>query len=189
VTRPDAWLARHGETDWSASGRHTGRTDLPLNDNGRAAARKLAGVLDGRHFDLVLTSPMQRARDTCALAGYGDQAQIDDDLNEWDYGDYEGITTSAIREERPGWTAFDDGFPGGETLAEVAVRADRVIQRVRGIDGQVLIFGHGHGLRILAARWVDLPPVEGARLILGTATVSVLSWEREVAAISQWNAT
>jgi broad specificity phosphatase PhoE len=188
VTHPEVWLARHGETDWSANGRHTGRTDLPLNDNGRAAARKLADTLAGMRFDLVLTSPMQRARDTCALAGYGEQAQIDDDLNEWDYGDYEGITTSEIREIRPGWTAFDDGFPGGETITQVAARADRVIERVRGVEGQVLIFGHGHGLRILAARWIELPPVEGARLILETATVSVLGWEREVAAISRWNA-
>jgi broad specificity phosphatase PhoE len=183
------WLARHGETDWSAAGRHTGRTDIPLNDTGRAAARTLGKVLAGERFDLVLTSPLERARDTCDLAGFGAQAEVDADLREWDYGDYEGVTTSEIRATRPGWTAFDDGCPGGETLDEVAARADRVIDRVRTVDGRVLLFGHGHSLRILAARWIELPPTGGARLVLETATTSVLGWEREVAAILHWNRT
>jgi broad specificity phosphatase PhoE len=187
--RPDVWLARHGETDWSAAGKHTGRTDIPLNDNGRGAARRLGEVLAGQRFDLVLTSPLERARDTAELAGFGAQAEVDADLREWDYGEYEGVTTSEIRETRPGWTVFDDGCPGGETLAEVAARVDRVIERVRGIDGRVLLFSHGHSLRILAARWIELPPTDGACLVLETATVSVLGWEREVAAIIRWNAS
>jgi broad specificity phosphatase PhoE len=182
------WLARHGETDWSAAGRHTGRTDIPLNANGRAAAEKLATVLAGEHFDLVLTSPLQRARDTAELAGFGAQAQVEKDLREWDYGDYEGITTAEIREQRPGWTVFKDGCPGGETLAQVCARADRVIERVRQVEGRILLFGHGHSLRILTARWIELPPQEGSRFALGTATVSVLGWEHDSAVISQWNA-
>jgi broad specificity phosphatase PhoE len=187
VTRPEVWLARHGETDWSAAGRHTGRTDVPLNDNGRAAAIRLGDVLAGQVFDLVLTSPLQRARDTCELAGFGALAQVDPDLREWDYGDYEGITTTEIRKQRPGWTAFADGCPGGETLAEVGARADRVIERVRSVEGRVVVFGHGHSLRVLAARWVELGPDGGARLALGTATISILGWEREVATINSWN--
>jgi broad specificity phosphatase PhoE len=185
--RPDVWLARHGETDWSASGRHTGRTDIPLNETGREAARRLTGVLAGQQFDLVLTSPLQRARETCELAGFGDRAEIDADLREWDYGEYEGITTAQIRESRPGWSVFEDGCPGGETLAEVSGRADRVIDRLRAQDGRALLFGHGHGLRILAARWIELPPTNGVRLSLATASVSVLGWDHESAAIATWN--
>jgi broad specificity phosphatase PhoE len=187
VTRPEVWLARHGETDWSAAGRHTGRTDIPLNSNGRAAARRLAEVLSADHFDHVLTSPLQRARDTCVLAGFGAGAEVDGNLREWDYGDYEGITTAEIRETRPGWTAFADGCPNGETLDQVAARADRVIARLQRIEGRLLIFGHGHALRILAARWIVQPPITGARLTLDTATVSVLDWERETAVIARWN--
>lgn len=189
VTRPELWLARHGETDWSAAGRHTGRTDVPLNDAGRDAARRLAEIIGAQSFDLVLTSPLSRARDTCELAGYGEAGIVDDNLREWDYGDYEGVTTAEIRRERPGWTVFDDGCPGGETIEAVAARADQVIERVRRVDGRALVFGHGHSLRVLAARWIDAAPQTGARLILETATVSVLGWEREVAAITRWNAT
>jgi probable phosphoglycerate mutase len=189
VTRPEVWLARHGETDWSAAGRHTGRTDIPLNDTGRAAARRLARLLAEQHFDVVLTSPLQRAGDTCRLAGFGTVAQIDDDLQEWDYGDYEGMTTAGIRETRPGWLAFADGFPGGETLAEVGARADLVIQRIQQVEGRVLVFGHGHALRVLAARWIEQAPAAGGRLVLATAAVSVLGWERETAVIQQWNAS
>jgi broad specificity phosphatase PhoE len=188
VTSPELWIARHGETDWSAAGKHTGRTDIPLNDNGRAAARKLADVLAGQRFDLVLTSPLQRARDSCELAGFGGQAKIDSDLREWDYGDYEGVTTEEIRQTRPGWTVFDADCPGGESLADVGARADRVIERVRAVDGRILAFGHGHSLRILAARWIEQPPTGGSRLILATATVSVLGWDRETAVINRWNA-
>jgi broad specificity phosphatase PhoE len=189
VTRPEVWLARHGETDWSAAGRHTGRTDIPLNDTGRAAARRLAGLLGEQRFDVVLTSPLQRARDTCRLAGFGNVGQIDDDLQEWDYGEYEGVTTAEIRETRPGWTAFAGGFPGGESLAEVSARADRVIQQIQQVEGRVLVFGHGHALRVLAARWIEQPPAAGGRLVLATATVSVLGWERETAVIQLWNAS
>jgi broad specificity phosphatase PhoE len=188
VNQPELWLARHGETDWSAAGRHTGRTDVPLNDNGRVAATALARILRGERFDLVLTSPLLRARQTCALAGFEDVAALEPNLHEWDYGDYEGVTTAAIRETRPGWTPFTDGCPGGETLDEVAARADRVIARVRQVEGRVLAFGHGHALRILAARWIDATPAIGANLVLGTATISVLGWERETPAIHQWNA-
>jgi broad specificity phosphatase PhoE len=187
VTRPEVWLARHGETDWSVAGKHTGRTDIPLNDNGRHAARQLAQLLGGEHFDLVLTSPLQRARDTCALAGFGERAQVDDDLREWDYGDYEGVTTAEIREHRPGWSIFGEGCPGGETLAEVGARADNVIERLHAVEGRVLVFGHGHGLRILAARWVELAPQGGSRLLLGTAAISVLGWDHDTAAIKRWN--
>jgi broad specificity phosphatase PhoE len=138
---------------------------------------------------LVLTSPLGRARQTCELAGFSDQAVVDDDLREWDYGEYEGRTTAEIRETRPGWTIFEDDCPGGETIAEVAARADRVVARIRGDEGPALVFGHGHALRVLAARWADLPPEAGARLVLQTATLSVLGWERETPAIMRWNAT
>jgi probable phosphoglycerate mutase len=181
------WLARHGETDWSAAGRHTGRTDIPLNDNGRRGARRLGEILAGQRFDLVLTSPLQRARETCELAGLASSAQVDDDLREWDYGDYEGITTEEIRRTRPGWNVFADGCAGGESIAAVGRRADGVIARARAVGGRVIVFGHGHSLRILAARWVDLEPQTGARFMLETATVSELGWERETAVISRWN--
>jgi broad specificity phosphatase PhoE len=185
---PELWLARHGETDWSATGRHTGLTDIPLNDNGRAAARALAGVLSGQTFDLVLTSPLERAHDTAVLAGFSEQVVIEPNLREWDYGDYEGITTPAIRQSRPGWTIFADGCPGGETVDEVGARVDLVIARVRQTSGRVLAFAHGHSLRILAARWLELPAADGAHFTLGTATVSVLGWERDVPTIDRWNA-
>lgn len=187
ATHPDLWLARHGETDWSAAGRHTGLTDVPLNDVGEAAARALADVLAGETFELVLTSPLQRARHTAALAGFGDQAVVEPNLREWDYGDYEGITTADIRESRPGWTVFGDGCPGGETVEEVGTRIDLVIARVRQSSGQVLAFAHGHSLRVLAARWLELPPAGGAHFTLGTATVSVLGWERDVPTVDRWN--
>jgi probable phosphoglycerate mutase len=187
VAHPELWLARHGQTDWSSAGKHTGRTDIPLNADGRAAAQKLGTILAGHDFELVLTSPLARARETCELAGFGESAEIDADLREWDYGDYEGLTTVQIREHRPGWTVFADGCPGGETLDAVAARADHVIERVRRVEGNALVFGHGHALRILAARWIDLEPAAGAHLALETATVSLLGWERETPAISRWN--
>jgi probable phosphoglycerate mutase len=181
------WLARHGETDWSAAGKHTGLTDLPLNDAGRTAAGALRDLLAGESFDLVLTSPLQRARETCAISGLGERAQVEPNLVEWDYGEYEGVTTAEIREQRPGWDIFTDDCPGGETLGEVSARADHVIDGLRTVDGPVMLFGHGHILRILAARWIGLPPADGARLVLATATISVLGWERETAAITRWN--
>jgi len=189
MNRPDLWIVRHGETEWSATGRHTGRSDITLNDRGRAAAVALGKLVRGHRFDLVLTSPLARARETSALAGFGDVAALEPGLQEWDYGEYEGQTTPDIRRVRPGWTLFDDGCPGGETLGEVADRADQVIARVRQVDGTVLAFGHGHALRVLAARWIDATPQLGANLSLGTATVSVLGWERETPVIERWNAT
>ena len=187
VTQPEVWLARHGATDWSVALRHTGRSDIPLNDDGRAAARALGALLAGQHFDLVLTSPLRRALETCALAGFGDRAIVTPDLREWVYGDYEGLTTNEIRAHHPGWDVFDDGCPNGETLASVGTRADHVIEAIRAVDGRVMLFAHGHILRILATRWIELPPVGGSRVVLGTATISVLGWERETAAITRWN--
>jgi probable phosphoglycerate mutase len=180
-------VVRHGQTEWSAALRHTGRTDLPLTEAGRQEAARLAGPLNDREFALVLTSPLQRARDTCALAGFGAVARVDDDLVEWDYGEYEGRTTVAIRAERPGWSLWSDGAPGGEDADSVGRRADRAIARVRAAPGDALVFAHAHVLRVLAARWVGLAPADGARLALDSARVSVLAYEREVAVISEWN--
>jgi broad specificity phosphatase PhoE len=186
--RPEAWLIRHGETEWSKSGRHTGRTDIPLTEMGRQQAVAAADCLGGHRFALVLASPMSRALDTARLAGFGDRVEIDPELCEWNYGDYEGITTPQIRETVPGWTVWTHLVPGGETADEVGDRADRVIARIRAADGDVAVFAHGHVLRVLAARWIDLPPTEGRRFALHTATVSILGWERESAVIDRWNA-
>jgi probable phosphoglycerate mutase len=189
VADVELWLARHGETEWSRSGQHTGTTDIPLTERGREAARALGEKLRGESFDLVLTSPLARARDTCTLAGFGDGAVVTADLAEWNYGEYEGITTEEIREKVPGWTVFTDGCPGGETAAQVGDRVDRVIDTVRGLGGgRAIAFAHGHLLRVLGARWVGLTPQDGALLVLGTATVSILGWDKETAAITQWNA-
>ncbi|MEY2420971.1 MAG: hypothetical protein QOI95_1038 [Acidimicrobiaceae bacterium] len=179
---------RHGETEWSLSGQHTGRTDVPLTDAGRERAKQVGDLLSGRAFALVLTSPFSRARDTAALAGFGD-AIVDDDLREWDYGDYEGLKTLDIRKDRPGWFLWDDGVPNGESIEAVAARADRVIQRVREVDGDVLVFAHGHILRVLAARWLDQRPGFGRHLILSPATLSILGHEREAPALETWNAS
>jgi probable phosphoglycerate mutase len=179
-------LVRHGETEWSRSGQHTGTTDIPLTEQGRELATKLEAALRGHAYALVLTSPLSRARDTAAIAGFGD-ALVDDDLREWDYGDYEGLTTPQIREHRPGWFLWDDGVPGGEKIEDVAARVDRVIARVRAVDGDALLFAHGHLLRILSARWLDEPPGFGRHLVLSPATISVLGWEREAPAIEVWN--
>ena len=187
VTHPDIWLMRHGTTAWSMSGRHTGRTDIPLTDEGRAAARRLGEELAQQTFAAVFSSPMQRALETCVLAGLGDVAVVDDDLREWDYGDYEGRTTAEIRSERPDWTIWRDGCPGGETAADVGARADRVVARLREYDGELAVFGHGHCLRVITARWVGLAPEAGALLALDTATVSRLGWEREQAVVRTWN--
>jgi probable phosphoglycerate mutase len=180
-------VVRHGSTDWSANGRHTGRTDVSLDANGRRAAAALAPVLARRRYALVLTSPLARARDTAALAGFP-HATVDDDLLEWDYGEYEGRTTADIREERPGWLLWTDGVPAGEDATAVGRRADRVIARVRAAAGDALVFAHGHVLRVLAARWIELPPEDGMRLALDPARPSMLGYEREVAVIQEWNA-
>jgi len=181
-------VVRHGETEWSRDGRHTGRTDIPLTDAGRAVAGALVHALGRRTYALVLTSPLARARDTAALAGFPDAA-VDEDLHEWDYGDYEGRTTAEIRSTQDrDWFLWDDGVPNGETLGEVSVRADRVIDRVRTIDGDVLAFAHGHFLRVLASRWLGLAAGFGRHLVLSPATLSVLGWERHAPAIEAWNA-
>jgi probable phosphoglycerate mutase len=187
VNRPEVWLMRHGETEWSVAGRHTGSTDVPLTDAGRAAARRIGTLLAAQSFAAVCTSPMARARETCELAGLAADAVLVDDLREWDYGDYEGMTTAAIREARPGWTVWQDGCPGGETAVDVAARVDRVIALLLEYDGAVAVVGHGHCLRVLAARWVGLAAADGARIALDTATMSRLGWEREQQVIRTWN--
>ncbi len=181
------WLIRHGETEWSLSGAHTGRTDLPLTPAGEQKAAAIRGKLGGRDFALVLVSPMERARKTCEIAGYGDVAQVDPDLLEWNYGDYEGKTTAQIRKERPDWFLFRDGVPNGETIEQVAARAEKVIDRAVSADGDAALFAHGHILRILAARWMGLPPEDARLLALSTASVSVLSHEHETRVVSRWN--
>lgn len=181
-------LVRHGATAWSTSGQHTGVTDLPLTDEGRTAASALRDVLARRRFALVLTSPRRRARETCELAGLGALAEVDDDLVEWDYGEYEGQTTADIQRGRPDWSLWRDGAPGGERADDVARRVERVIGRVRAIEGDVALFGHGHSLRVLAARWLGLDARDGRLLVLDPATISVLGWERGTAVLRQWNA-
>jgi broad specificity phosphatase PhoE len=181
-------VVRHGETDWSASGRHTSHTDLPLNGDGRALAAALADRLNDMSFALVLCSPLRRARETCELAGFGDQAASCEDLHEWDYGDYEGLTTPEIRAQRPDWSLWRDGCPAGERPEQVAVRANRVLNRAGTASGDVLIFAHGHILRVLAARWIELGPGAGARFALGAGAIGVLGHERETAVIERWNA-
>jgi broad specificity phosphatase PhoE len=182
------WLVRHGETEWSATGQHTGRTDLPLTLEGKLHARQIAGFLNGRSFALVLTSPLQRARETCRLAGYGESAIIDANLREWDYGEYEGRTTPEIRIERPGWSLWRDGVIGGERIEQVAARAQKLIDRAAASSGDALLFAHGHILRVLAACWLGLPPDAGRFFALGTASVSILGYERDMRVITQWNA-
>ncbi len=186
-TEPDVWLIRHGETQWSRSGQHTGATDLPMTAAGDEAARSLAGLLAGTSFDLVLCSPRQRARRTAELAGITD-ASIEPDLVEWDYGDYEGRTRADIQQERPDWSIWTDGAPNGETPDQISARMDRVIGRCHGAGGRVLLFSHGHALRCLAARWIDQPVTVGAHLPLDTAKVCVLGHDRGTPTIDRWNA-
>lgn len=186
-SRPALWLVRHGETEWARLGRHTGRTDIPLTDLGRAQAGSVAGRLAGHRYAAVVSSPLSRALETARLAGFGDQVVADDDLLEWDYGLDEGRTTAEIRVERPRWTVWSDGPLGGETIHEVSARADRVIARARMRAGDTLAFAHGHVLRVLAARWIGEPPTEGRLFALSTATVSVLGWEREQPVLERWN--
>jgi probable phosphoglycerate mutase len=183
----EIWLIRHGETAWSLSGAHTGRTDLPLTAEGEKSAVALRPKLAGQHFAMVLTSPLQRARRTCELAGLGDAALIDPNLSEWDYGAYEGRSTDDIHRERPDWSLFRDGVPGGETIEQVGVRARIVIERALKVEGNAALFAHGHILRILAACWLGLPPDAAQFFALGTAGISMLGWEHETRVILHWN--
>ena len=187
TAQPRAWLIRHGETEWARDGRHTGRTDVPLTDLGRSQAVAAGRKIASQAFAGVLSSPLARALETARIAGFGNRIELVDDLREWDYGDDEGRTTPDIRSERPGWSIWGEGPRNGETVDEVGVRADRVIARIRAAQGDVLCFAHGHVLRILAARWLDLPAVDGRLFALSTATVSVLGWEREAPVIERWN--
>jgi probable phosphoglycerate mutase len=186
--RPEIWLARHGETEWSRALRHTGRTNLELTENGREQARKLAPALAARDFARVITSPLSRAVQTCELAGLGEGAERSDALLEWDYGEYEGLTTAQIRERRPGWVLWRDGCPGGETAAEVGARVDSLVAALLKARGDVALFAHGHVLRVLAARWLGLRPGDGALLALDTGTLSALGWEHATAVVRRWNA-
>jgi probable phosphoglycerate mutase len=183
----DLLLVRHGQTDWSRDGRHTGRTDVPLTDEGRLQAQRLGAYLAAREFARVLTSPLARAADTCRLAGLGERAETRAELLEWDYGDYEGLTTAAIREQRPDWRLWRDGCPGGETATDVGARVDPLIAELREARADAILFAHGHLLRVLAARWVGLGPEGGALLRLETAALGALGWEREQPVITLWN--
>jgi broad specificity phosphatase PhoE len=186
---PVVYLARHGETAWSLSGQHTGRTDLPLTDRGERQARALGERLRGAHFVKVLTSPSQRARRTAELAGFSSAAEIDPDLAEWDYGQYEGRRTADILAERPGWFLFRDGAPGGETPDQVAARADRVVRRIRAVQGDIAVFSSAHILRVLAVRWLGLEAAAGRYFLLGTSSLSILGYEHNLAepAVRLWN--
>jgi broad specificity phosphatase PhoE len=188
---PVVYLARHGETAWSLSGQHTGRTDLPLTEGGESNARALGARLRGLAFAKVFTSPLQRASKTCELAGFGSAAELDPDLMEWDYGHYEGRRTVEILAERPDWQLFRDGCPGGETTAEIGARADRVVSRVRAVENDVLLFSSAHFQRVLSARWLGLEAAGGRYLLLSTASLSVLGYEHNLAepAIRLWNDT
>jgi broad specificity phosphatase PhoE len=188
---PRLYLVRHGETEWSSSHRHTGRTDIPLTEAGEHEAAAVARRLEGRSFETVLTSPLKRAHRTCELAGLADNARIEPDAVEWDYGAYEGLTTDEIHRQRPDWRLFRDGCPDGESPQQVAERADRVLEQLRGGEGDRLLFAHGHFLRVLAARWLGQPAVFGRSLVLSTAALCVLGYEhnRDEPAILRWNDT
>ena len=186
---PEVWIARHGETLWTISTQHTGRTDVPLTAGGEAEAVRLRPALAGVLFARVWTSPLVRARRTCEIAGFGDRAELDPDLREWDYGDFEGLTHAAILARRPDWVVFRDGAPGGESVADVSARADRVIARLRALDGDTLLFGHGHFSRVLGARWIGLPVAGAGKLLFATAAVSVLGYDHglDEPALRLWN--
>lgn len=186
-TPPRVFLIRHGETERSIARRHTGRADIPLTEGGRRQAKRLGARLAGERFALVLVSPLQRAMETARLAGFGASADVEPDLVEWDYGAYDDMTAVEIRRERPGWTPWEGGFPGGETLEDLEGRAERVLARIRPVEGDVALFAHGHILRIVTARWLEQPTVMAARFYLSTATLSVLGWERETSVIERWN--
>ena len=181
-------VVRHGETEWSAAGRHTSHTDLPLLPVGRKRAAAVGRELAGRSFALVLCSPLRRARETCELAGFSAEAEITDELHEWDYGAYEGLTTAEIREQNPDWVLWRDGCPGGETPAQVAGRADRALARMRDAGGAAIAFAHGHILRVLTARWLGMEVASGARFALAAGAIGVLGFERETEVLQRWNA-
>ena len=183
----NVFAMRHGQTAWSLSGQHTGTTDIPLTDNGRRLAERMRPVLAANAFGLVLCSPMQRARETCELAGLGDRAIIDSDLVEWNYGEYEGLTTEQIHEASPGWLIFRDGCPGGEAPEQVSARVDRVIARSCAVAGNTALFAHGHLLRVFAARWIGLPASGGQHFLLNTGTLCVLGYYHETPAVRIWN--
>jgi len=185
----EVYLVRHGETAWSLSGQHTGVTDLELTENGEKAARRLEPVLAGARFALVLTSPLRRATRTCELAGLGEPAEIDRNLLEWNYGEYEGLTPNEIHAKAPEWNIFRDGCPGGESPEQVGLRVDRVIARIRSEKGNVALFAHGHVFRVLVARWLGLPPGGGCHFLLDTSTLNILSYYRGTPAVKQWNAS
>ncbi|HXK24381.1 MAG TPA: histidine phosphatase family protein [Myxococcota bacterium] len=184
----EVFLIRHGETQWSLSGRHTGSTDIPLTEDGRKAAKELEPLLSGVDFSLVLASPLQRARETCELAGLGERVRVDPDLSEWNYGEYEGLTPEQIHRRAPGWMIFADGCPGGESPDEVGFRVDRLIEKVRANAGRAALFAHGHIFRVFAARWIGLPPTHGCHFLLDTSTLSVLGHYRNAPAVKIWNA-
>jgi probable phosphoglycerate mutase len=184
----EIWLIRHGETEWSLSGQHTGRTDIPLTERGHEQARSLAPMLAEQVFDTVLTSPMSRAIDTCRDAGLGDRSRIEPDLGEWNYGIYEGRTTSDIRQSVPGWTVWNSPMPEGESIEQIQARANALIERLLAMRGRVALFSHGHFLRVLGGCWMNGLAMTGAHLLLDTATVSVLGFERETRALRRWNA-
>ena len=188
---PQLVLVRHGETEWSLAGRHTGRTDLPLLEEGRRMGRTLAGPLGEWRFAAVWSSPLRRAHETAVLAGYGEPARLREELQEWDYGAYEGKTGAELRAARPGWSLWEHGVPEGETIAQVAARVDSLLEEVRGLQANVLLFAHGHLLRVLAARWLGLAPTEGRLFTLGTASISVLGWDGAGTQpqIERWNDT
>lgn len=186
MSADELWIVRHGETEWSATGRHTGTTDIPLTSHGEQVARSLVPRLSGTEFSQVLTSPRRRAAHTAELAGF-EHAEIDADLVEWDYGIYEGITTPEIQESVPGWSVWTHPCPGGETAEQVGERLDRVVERARAVDGRTLVFAHGHSLRVLAARWLGLDVADGRIFDLDTATISVLGDDRGTPVVQQWN--
>lgn len=180
-------VVRHGETEWSATGQHTGRTDIELTERGRESAKRTGALLRAEHYDRVWTSPLRRAHDTCALAGYADGARVHDELVEWDYGEYEGLTREQIVEQAPGWQVWTDGARGGESVDQLQQRVSGVVDELLSEDGHTLIFAHGHLLRALAAAWIELPITEGRRLLLDTAAVGGLGWYHDRRALARWN--
>jgi broad specificity phosphatase PhoE len=182
------FIVRHGETEWSANGRHTSRTDLPLTEEGRRRAAEIGTELSGQRFALILCSPLRRARETCELAGFGHVAETFEDLREWDYGEYEGLTTPEIKAQNPDWNLWRDGCPGGERPEQIGARVDRVLGRMRDANADVLAFAHGHVLRVLTARWLQMKPAAGARFALGAGAIGVLGHERETEVLARWNA-